>query len=155
MHFLKVIHNPKHCTDNARKGLTFQIQFNSQQNGLRGTGFNKTLITIKSNHRQCEENKLRSLADSLGLVERRVAREEEWFRGQFGQQISRELVVQELGDTRPAAALFDILDDDDDDLLNFDEFMLIKYLGINNTLTAKLDVIFKMFDTDGVGVLDR
>ena len=100
---------------------------------------------------------MRSLADSLGLAEGRVAREEERFRAQFGEQISRELVVQELADTRPAAAaLFDILDDDDDDdLLSFEEFMSIKYLGINNSLTAKLNIIFKMFDTDKVGVLDR
>ena len=98
---------------------------------------------------------MRSLANSLGLVEGRVVREEERFQAQYGEQINKEMFVQELGDTRRAAAMFDIFDDDDDDLLNFDEFMFIKYLGINNSLTAKLNIIFKMFDTEKVGVLDR
>ena len=63
------------------------------------------------------------------------------------------MFAQELGDTWTAAAMFDIFDDDDDDLLGFNEFMFIKYLGINNSLTAKLNIIFKMLDAEKVEVL--
>ena len=61
------------------------------------------------------------------------------------------MFAQELGDTWTAAAMFDIFDDDD--LLGFNEFMFIKYLGINNSLTAKLNIIFKMLDAEKVEVL--
>ena len=97
---------------------------------------------------------MRWLAEWLGLVEGRVAREEERFRAQYGELMNKEQLLEELGDTG-RTAVFDILDDEGDDHLKFEEFMFIKYLGINNSLTAKLTIIFKMFDTDRVGVLDR
>ena len=116
----------------------------------------KIEATINQNNSfKVEKNKTRALADSLGLPEGRVVSEERRFRAKYGQQINKMMFVKELGDSGRAAVMFDIFDGDDDHLLDFDDFMFIKHLGINNSLAAKLYIIFKMFDTDKVGFLPR
>ena len=48
---------------------------------------------------------------------------------------------------RTDESMFGLFDDDNDDLLNFDEFMFLKHLG-RNSLGANSEIFLRMFDID-------
>ena len=49
---------------------------------------------------------------------------------------------------RTDESMFGLFDDDNDDLLNFDEFMFLKHLGRNYYLGANSEIFLRMFDID-------
>ena len=98
----------------------------------------------------------KELAKSLGLMEGKVVKAHRDFTSKYQGNISKENVIMELGSNdRMAGAMFDIFDDDNDDFLNFDEFMFLKHLSRDYSLRAKLEIIFNMFDIKKERTLDR
>ena len=65
------------------------------------------------------------------------------------------MLMKEYRDNnRTDESMFGLFDDDNDDLLNFDEFMFLKHLGRNYSLGANSEIFLRMFDIDKAWVLD-